>query len=117
MTLSNMKAELRRFGITQKEVATALQMSENNFCLKINERIPMTLNEAKQIQRQFLPSVKLEYLIESDGDKPRTTRAQCHAYASAIGDSLRDAAPDDPEIEGIADMFHELAELVPDQEA
>lgn len=83
MSLSNMKAELRRFGITQREVAEYLGMSENNFGLKINEKVAMTVDEAKAINEHFLPTVKLDYLLQSDGEKP-TSEEQMAAYAELV---------------------------------
>lgn len=68
MALQNLKAEMRRKGITQAQVAKSLGMSENNFCLKCNERIPMTVDEAKAIRERFMPEFRLDYLLASDGD-------------------------------------------------
>lgn len=83
MSLSNMKAELKRFGITQREVADYLGMSENNFGLKINEKVSMTIDEAKAIHKHFLPTVEFEYLLQSDGNKP-TYDEQLAAYAEMV---------------------------------
>ncbi|MBY4796765.1 hypothetical protein K6V98_00055 [Collinsella sp. AGMB00827] len=63
MALQNLKAEMRRKGITQAEIADFLGMTENNFCLKCNERIPTTLDEARKIQMKFFPSMRLDYLF------------------------------------------------------
>lgn len=71
MALANMKAELKREGITQREVAEELHMTENNLSLKLNEKIAMTVEEAKFINSRYLPHVKLDYLLQSDGDIPR----------------------------------------------
>lgn len=68
MAFKNMKAEIRREGITQRQIAESMEMSENNFGLKINERIPMTVGEAKFIQSRWLPDNSLDYLLESDGE-------------------------------------------------
>lgn len=85
MGLCNMKAELRRFGITQAEVADYLGMSANNFNLKINERIPMTIEEARTINSHFLPTVKLDYLLQSDGDIP-AFQERLDAYGEIVGE-------------------------------
>ena len=116
MGYQNLKCELVRNGIKQKEVAAYLGMTLSNFNKKLSEYVPFTVDEMKKIQSEFLPHSDMGYLCESDGDKPHTNREQCHAYASAIGDTLRDAAPDDPEVDGIEAMFHELAELAPDRQ-
>lgn len=47
MAFKNMKAKIRREGITQRQIAESMSMSANNLSLKINERIPMTVDEAK----------------------------------------------------------------------
>lgn len=101
-----MKAELKRFGITQGEVAEFLGMTPNNFGLKINEKIPMTVDEARRINARFLPTVKLDYLLQSDGDTPTQAEA-FHAQVDAMGDAMRAAVGgDDPEVDGIVDTFH-----------
>ena len=107
MSLNNMKAELKRFGITQGEVADYLGMSTNNFSLKINEKIPMTVDEARRINDRFLPTVKLDYLLQSDGDTP-TKAESLHAQVDAMADAMRHAtSEDDPEIAEIEGMFHD----------
>ena len=107
MSLMNMKAELRRFGITQKEVAKALGMTENNFGLKVNERIPMTVDEAKFINRTFLPTIKLDYLLESDGDVP-TEQEKDIANLNAIENIVRDIGAVDAFGPAIAEMRAEI---------
>lgn len=87
-----MKAELKRFGITQGDVADFLGMSANNFSLKINEKIPMTVDEARKINTHFLPTVKLDYLLASDGDVP-SERECLHAQADSIREVID--APDE----------------------
>lgn len=72
MAFRNIKAEMKRYEITQGQVAKSMNMSTNNLNLKINEKIPMTVDEAKFIQRHWLPEVTLDALLESDGDKPTT---------------------------------------------
>lgn len=66
MAYQNMKAELKRYGISYTNVADLLGMSANNFSLKANERIPMTVDEAKKIRDEFCPDANLDYLLASD---------------------------------------------------
>lgn len=68
MAYQNLKAELRRYGVSYTKVAELLGMSINNFSLKANERIPMTVEEAKKIRDAFCPDANLDYLLASDGD-------------------------------------------------
>lgn len=68
MSLNNMKAEFKRAGVTQCDVADSMGMSNNNLNLKINERIPMTIQEAKFIRDNWLPECTLDVLLQSDSD-------------------------------------------------
>lgn len=70
MSLQNLKAELVKNKITQAAVADYLDMSLGNFNLKIREKIPMTISEAKAIRDHFFPLATLDYLCESDSDEP-----------------------------------------------
>lgn len=70
MAYKNIKAELKRCGASYAMVSKLLEMSVNNVSLKMNERIPLTVNEAKKIRAAFFPDASLEYLLESDGDIP-----------------------------------------------
>lgn len=68
MSFMNMKAEFRREGITQAQVAKRLGMTPNNFGMKLNERVQLTVDEAKLIQKDFLPDCTLDYLLVSDSN-------------------------------------------------
>ena len=68
MSYQNMKAELKRVGASYEDVSTLLGMSMNNFSLKINERIPMTVEEAKAIQATFCRDATLDYLLANGLD-------------------------------------------------
>lgn len=83
MAYQNMKAEMKRYSITQSQVADLLGMSTNNVSLKINERIPMTVEEAKEIQQKFLSHASLDYLLASDGDVP-TKRQRADAAVESF---------------------------------
>lgn len=107
MSLSNMRTALKLFGFTQREVAAYLGMSENNFGLKLSEKVSMTIDEAKAIHEKFLPTVKMEYLLQSDGDKPSKVEAM-HYQVDVIEEAMRlDAGDDDPEVGEIASLLHE----------
>ena len=94
MTLANMKKALDERGITQRQVAESMDMTENNFSLKINERIPMTVDEAKFIQRTYFEGNTLDYLLESDGDIP-TVREKELANLDAVEDIVHEIGGDD----------------------
>lgn len=107
MTLNNMKAEVRRRGITQRQIAESMDMSENNLSLKINERIPMTVDEAKFIQRNWLYGNSLDYLLESDGNIPNI-KDQSHGCIDAIGDILtKSGSEPDPAVDSFIAEMHE----------
>lgn len=107
MSFNNMKAELRRWGITQRQVAESLEMSENNFGLKINERIPMTVDEAKFIRDKWMPQARLDYLLESDGDVP-SEREREIANLDAIEGIVRDIGAEDVYGAAIDEMRAEI---------
>lgn len=69
MAFMNIKAEFRRKGITQRQVADGLGMTAGTLSLKLNERTPMTVNEAKSIKSNWLEMSSLDYLLESDSDQ------------------------------------------------
>lgn len=112
MTFKNIKAELRREGITQRQVAESMDMSENNFSLKVNERIPMTVDEAKFIQREWLGGNGLDYLLESDGDVP-SVRELAHAEVEAAMDVARQLGCDEAEAEDVLGGLHEVIDASP----
>ena len=66
----NLKAELVRDGITYEHAGAALDMSSNNFGLKVAGKVPFTINEIKKIRTRFFPTISLDYLCETDGDEP-----------------------------------------------
>lgn len=109
MAFQNLKAEMTREKITQAQVAESMGMSANNLNLKINEKIPMTVDEIKFIQREWLPDVSLDALLESDGNVPSKAES-LHAQVDAMGDQLRYANPEADGVDEIEGMFHDLAD-------
>ena len=87
MALRNMKAELTRRGITQGAVADSMKMSTPNLNLKINEKVPMTVDEAKFIRDRWLPGCTLDDLLQSDGDVP-SERERLHARADTLRETI-----------------------------
>lgn len=117
MSLNNLKSELVRKGIKQYEVAEFLGMTPSNFNKKLAEAVPFTIDEIKSIRDRFMPSIKLDYLLESDGDVP-TERERLHHYAEAIGNTMtNDGEVTDPEIEEIVQKFHDCAEAYAERSA
>lgn len=63
MSYQNIKAEMRREGITQENIATFLGMSTNNLSLKLNGKVAFTVPEAVAIRDKFFPDATLDYLL------------------------------------------------------
>ena len=62
----NMKAELVRVGVTQEQVANHLGMSAKNLNLKLNGRVPFTVNEVVEIRDTFAQDATLDYLLATN---------------------------------------------------
>ncbi len=65
MSYPNIKAELKRNGASYGDVAKVLGMSTNNVSMKINGRVSLTAEEAKEIRESFCPDATLDYLLET----------------------------------------------------
>ena len=107
MAYQNIKAELKRFGVNYSMVADVLGMSVNNVSMKINERIPMTVDEIKQIRQAFFPDASLEYLLVSDGDLP-TEKEERLANLDGIKDILDEAHASPEFYRALANMRREV---------
>lgn len=64
MSYQNLKAEMKRNGISNKDISEFLNMSVANFSLKLNGKVVLTVPEALSIKKKFFPDVELEYLLE-----------------------------------------------------
>lgn len=109
MTYMNLKAEMVKRGITQSNAADLLGMTTNNFSMKVREKVPFTVEEMKKLRDEFFPVAQLDYLCESDGDRP-TKAESLHAQVEAMGDEMRRAKPGDGEIAEIEGAFHECVD-------
>lgn len=61
----NMKLELRREGISQKQVAEHLGMTTNNLNAKLNGRVAFTVQEVVEMRNRFMPDATLDYLLST----------------------------------------------------
>ncbi len=109
MTYMNLKAEMVKRGITQLNAADLLGMTTNNFSMKVREKVPFTVEEMKKLRDEFFPVAQLDYLCESDGDRP-TKAESLHAQVEAMGDEMRRAKPGDGEVAEIEGAFHECVD-------
>ncbi|OUN47347.1 hypothetical protein B5G20_05110 [Collinsella sp. An7] len=109
MAYQNIKAELKRCGVSYAKVSELLDMSVNNVSLKMNERIPLTVSEAKKIRDAFFPDASLEYLLESDGDLP-TEREERLSNLNAIEDVFDEVGVPPVFYKTLAEMRAEVEE-------
>lgn len=108
MALNKLRGELKAVGVTQNEAAELLGMTASNFNRKLAEAVPFTRDEMFALRDRYFPETSLDYLFQSDGDKP-TKSESLHAQIQAMGDAMRDSvdAPDEREIQELEDAFHE----------
>lgn len=111
MAFCNLKAEMARTGISQADVAKFLGMSASNFSMKVNERIPITVQEAEGIKRRFFPGMTLDYLFASDGDVP-SKELRAMSRVESIADAMLEGHEDDQEVRETADELREAARCV-----
>lgn len=73
MSYQNLKAELKRNGYTYATVSSFLGMSSNNLSMKMNGKVPFTVDEVKKIRNKFCPDASLDYLLDqSISSSPKT---------------------------------------------
>lgn len=63
---SNLKAEMARKGISQKEIAMFLHIHENSMSSKINGYSPISIEEAFKIRNKYFPNFDLQYLFSKE---------------------------------------------------
>lgn len=83
MALNKLRGELASSGVKQVEVAEFLGMSASNFNRKIAESVSFTRDEMYAVRDRFFPELTIDYLFQSDGDKP-TYEEQLAAYADMV---------------------------------
>lgn len=64
MEYRRLKGELRIAGVTQREVASGLDMTVNNLCKKFAGAVPMTVDELLYIVDTWLPHCSIDMLLE-----------------------------------------------------
>lgn len=62
----NLRAEMARQGLTNIQVAKAIEVSEKTFRNKMYGRTEFTRSEMLKIQKSFFPNLTLDYLFEFD---------------------------------------------------
>ena len=109
MSFQILRGELKSIGVKQVEVADLLGMTNSNFNRKLAEAVPFTRDEMFAIRDRYFPGVTIDYIFQSDGDKP-TKAESLRAQVDAMGDEMRRAKPGDGEIAEIEGMFHECVD-------
>lgn len=107
MSLNNLKGELVRKGIKQKDAADYLGMTASNFNKKLSEAVPFTVDEIKKLRLQYFPHADLNYLLESDGDVP-TEREKELASLDVLEGILDDVEASPVLYESLAGMRSEV---------
>lgn len=59
----NLAAEIKKRGLTQKEFARKVRISENSFSKKINSKAVFNYKEITRIIEFFNPRLSLDYLF------------------------------------------------------
>ena len=109
MALNKLRGELKSIGVTQNEAAKLLGMTASNFNRKLAETVPFNRDEMFTIRDEYFPETSIDYLFQSDGDKP-TKAESLRAQVEAMGDEMRRAKPGDGEIAEIEGAFHECVD-------
>ena len=64
MVCANLKGELAKNDITIEEVSKLLGIHRNSVANKINGDSSFTIDEAFKIQKEYFPTLSLEYLFK-----------------------------------------------------
>jgi transcriptional regulator with XRE-family HTH domain len=65
---NNLKAELKRKGLKQEDVANVLRVTSATANHKINGRYPFTLIEAFEVRNALFPDIDIAYLFETQDE-------------------------------------------------
>lgn len=65
----NLKAEMAREGLTGKDIANGIEISEKAFSQKINGTSEFTRIEMVRIRKKFFPNLSFEYLFDLTDEK------------------------------------------------
>lgn len=60
----NLRAEMARLGVSGKEVAAGIQISERSFSKKMRGETEFTRTEMLKIHRNYFPQCSIDYLFE-----------------------------------------------------
>lgn len=60
---SNLKAEMRRYNVTQRQIALLLNCREATVSDKLNGKSELSYDDAMRIKKTFFPMFEAEYLF------------------------------------------------------
>jgi predicted transcriptional regulator len=66
--LSNLKAEMKRHGLRNTDIARELKISERKVRMATFGMTSLRFSEAEKLRDAFFPSQRLEYLFKDDGE-------------------------------------------------
>ena len=61
--MDNLRAEMKRHGVSVPDVATLIGCSEKTLRSKISGSADFTYSEAKKIRDSYFPAMRMEYLF------------------------------------------------------
>ena len=64
--LRNLKAEMKRYGIRNQDIADLLKITEKAVRLKLDGKNPFKYPEAELLRDTFFSSLKIEYLMQKE---------------------------------------------------
>lgn len=67
----NLQAEMKRQGVSKRDVLRALKMDERTLANRFSGKRPFKISEAFAIRNQFFPGASIDYLF---GETPETER-------------------------------------------
>jgi len=74
VTYPNLRAEMRRYGIRQKDIADTLGLATETVNQKMGGKYPFTSDEMTEIKLVHFPKLDIEYLSTKKlADEPTTT--------------------------------------------
>lgn len=68
--MRNLQAEMKRYGISVRDIQKVINCSEKTIRSKINEKSVFSLPEARKIRDTFFKNLSLEYLFANDKPTP-----------------------------------------------
>lgn len=88
MALRNLKKEIISARIGQQEIARLIGTTVSVLKHKLAEKIQFECIEMFAIRDEYFPRMSIDYLFQSDGDKP-TYEEQLAAYAELVSEYAR----------------------------